>query len=106
MVYYGGYRNQWWSSPVRREFSDSLEAVAYAGMHAGMANFSEIKNNAGQKRYRVYYRNGAYHAEGILGQYVYVQPKNNVVIVRLGHYWKHPSYYAEGLIYMIGEELK
>lgn len=106
MQYYGGYRNQWWSAPVRREFSDSLEAVVYAGRQSGKVNFSAVTNSDGQKRYRVYSRNGAYHAEGILGQYVYVHPKNNVVIVRLGHYWQHASFYAEGLIYMIGEELK
>lgn len=105
MIHYGGYRNQWWSAPVRREFTDSLEALQFAKLHASTATMSSNKNSAGQKSYRVYYRNGAYHAEGILGQYVYVQPENNVIIVRLGHYWQHPMYYAENLIYMIGEEL-
>jgi CubicO group peptidase (beta-lactamase class C family) len=105
MAKYGGYKNQWWSSPVRTFFDDSLQAVQELNLHPGNATLSVVNNNENKKNYRVYYRNGAYHAEGILGQYVYVHPKNNVIIVRLGHYWQHPMYYAENLIYMIGEEL-
>ncbi|HSC53534.1 MAG TPA: serine hydrolase [Phnomibacter sp.] len=106
MVRYGGYRNQWWSSPAQLEFSDSSLAARFVKDRSGMATVSEVLDKAGKKRYKVYYRNGAYHAEGILGQFIYVQPKNKVVIVRLGHYWQHPTYQVENLIYTIGEELK
>ncbi|SDC61392.1 serine hydrolase domain-containing protein [Niabella drilacis] len=44
------------------------------------------------------YKGGAYLAQGILGQYIYVVPAKRLVIVRLGHFWQHPSMYAQSLL--------
>jgi CubicO group peptidase (beta-lactamase class C family) len=107
MVKYDGYKNQWWSMYSRKYFTDTTAAVAFAAQQPGkgMSVRSTI-NREGKKFYNVGYYSGAFHAEGILGQYIYVNPKTNVIIVRLGYYWQHPSTYADGLIYDLGEKLK
>jgi len=50
----------------------------------------EINNNSldsGGYPYTMYWRSlpdGSFFAKGVLGQYLYVDPKNDLVIVRLG----------------------
>lgn len=95
-----GYKNQWWSSFSYRFFTDSLSAVAYRNKTPHTTAIRRVNN-----QYRVGYRSGAFHAQGILNQYIYVNPNNNVVIVRLGRFWSHPSLYATQLIYQVGEGL-
>jgi CubicO group peptidase (beta-lactamase class C family) len=107
MVKYDGYKNQWWSTYSRKYFNDTAAAVAFAARQPGKAlSIGSRLNREGKKYYFVGYYSAAYHAEGILGQYIYVNPKTNVIIVRLGYYWQHPSTYADGLIYDLGEKLK
>jgi hypothetical protein len=36
-----------------------------------------------------------YYAEGILGQFLYVNPRTQTIIVRMGHYWKNKRYNSE-----------
>lgn len=96
----GGYKNQWWSSLNYRYFLDSASAVnfKYKTSHS-----TSVRKTA--KGYRVGYRTDAFSAEGILNQYIYINPKNRVVIVRLGRFWNHPEFYAEQFVYSVGERL-
>ena len=95
-----GYKNQWWSSLNYNFFNDSLTAVAYKNKTPHTTPVRKVNN-----RYRVGYRSGAFHAEGILNQYIYVNPHNHVVIVRLGRFWSHPNFYATQFIYQVGQQL-
>jgi len=77
-----GYKNQWWACSDYRYFKD-IESAKNA--------LSDLKLNAEVKKtkYNGYYfklKAHDYTAIGILGQFVYVNPKNNVIIVRLGNY--------------------
>lgn len=96
----GGYKNQWWSSLSYRYFLDSLAAVNFKNKTPHTASVRKTT-----KGYRVGYRTDAFSAEGILNQYIYINPANNVVIVRLGRFWRHPEMYAEQFVYSVGEKL-
>ncbi|HYD22031.1 MAG TPA: serine hydrolase [Flavipsychrobacter sp.] len=106
MSRYGGYRNQWWSDSRKEYFKDSLAAVAFANQHTSAEMKTYRMKNSNQTGYRVDYHTGEFHAEGILGQYVYVNPAKNLVIVRLGHNWSHPKMYAQRFIYNLGQALR
>lgn len=95
-----GYKNQWWSALNYKYFPDSLAAVHFKNQ---TPYSSSLKKSS--KGYRVGYRTDAFSAEGILNQYIYINPENNVVIVRLGRFWHHPDLHAEGFIYKLGEQL-
>lgn len=99
MIKANGYKNQWWSHLDYTFFNDSLSAVAYQNA----THHSSTVRKAGTK-YRVGYRSGAFHAQGMLNQYIYVNPNNNMVIVRLGRFWHHPSFYPVQFIYHIGQQ--
>lgn len=96
----GGYKNQWWSGLRYAFFNDSLQAEAYRQRtpHASRVR----RYNSG---YLVSRRTDAFHAEGILGQFIYVNPANNVVIVRLGRNWKNPRIGVETFLYELGASL-
>lgn len=102
---YGNYKNQWWSDVNRTSFTDYEKAKEFAALHPQ----SQVRPMEPENRppyYLVQYPSGAYHAEGILGQYIYVNPAKNLVIVRMGQNWSHPSQYAQGFIYNLGAFLK
>lgn len=96
----GGYKNQWWSSLSYRYFLDSATAVHFKNK---TRHSTAVRKTA--KGYRVGYRTDAFSAEGILNQYIYINPENKVVIVRLGRFWNHPEMYAEQFVYSVGEKL-
>ncbi|RYZ20836.1 MAG: class C beta-lactamase-related serine hydrolase [Chitinophagaceae bacterium] len=98
---YEGYHNQWWSGLRYYSAYDSAGAAAVTARHTG-ARLSLRSTKEGRPYYLVQWRDGAYHAEGILGQYVYVNPAKKLLIVRLGHNWSHPRTGAEGFIYSLG----
>ncbi len=95
-----GYKNQWWSSLNYTYFQDSLVAVSFKNKTPFAASLKKSS-----KGYRVGYRTAAFSAEGILNQYIYINPENKVVIVRLGRFWQHPNLRAEQFIYTLGEKL-
>lgn len=100
MELYKGYKNQWWGRYTYRYYDDSLEALSYQKQ---TAYASSVRNFRG--RYRVGYRSGAFSAQGIFNQMVYVNPLNNVIIVRLGQFWRHPVLSADQFIYTLGAGL-
>lgn len=94
---YEGYKNQWWAGSTAEYFTDSLKAVAYSKANQCPRVFVYItKEN--KKYFGVSCEQIPYYAQGILGQFVYVDPKKNLVVVRLGHYWKHPKWSEERVI--------
>jgi CubicO group peptidase (beta-lactamase class C family) len=95
-----GYKNQFWSKYSYRFFKDSTEAVAFRN---SKSHASSVQKTSGY--YRVAYRSNAFLAEGILNQYVYINPDNHVIIVRLGHNWNHRNFYPDQFIYTVGERL-
>jgi CubicO group peptidase (beta-lactamase class C family) len=95
-----GYHNQWWSRYRYKYFKDSTEAALF---EASTPFATEVRNAKGG--YSVAYRTSAFHAAGMLNQYVYVNPEKNVVIVRLGRYWSHPKFYPDQFLYELGAEL-
>jgi CubicO group peptidase (beta-lactamase class C family) len=100
MEQYSGYKNQWWGRYIYHFYEDSLEAVSYKQQ---TAYSSSVRNIRG--RYRVGFRSGAFSAQGIFNQVIYVNPATNVVIVRLGQFWRHPALNAEQFIYNLGARL-
>jgi CubicO group peptidase (beta-lactamase class C family) len=96
----GGYKNQWWSELSSIYFKDSLSADQFRRQtpHSDQVNKTT-------KGYQVRYRTDAFNAEGILNQFIYINPNSHVVIVRLGRYWYHPSMYANEFIYNLGNTL-
>ncbi|MGZ5287518.1 MAG: serine hydrolase domain-containing protein [Flavisolibacter sp.] len=100
----GNYKNQWWSDASRRSFTELTKAQEFAASHP-LADIKTHVNRNGGNFFVVSYPSGSYHAEGILGQFIYVNPAKNLVIVRLGQNWSHPSYYAQGFIYHVGANI-
>ena len=100
---YGGYKNQWWSAPERIYLKDSVDARALANTFKNV-RINKIKIN-GEPAFAISHSSSAYHAQGILGQYVYVNPEKKLVIVRLGQNWSHPHHYLQGFIYGLGKNL-
>jgi hypothetical protein len=96
----GGYKNQWWSELSSIYFKDSLSADQFRRQtpHSDQVNKTT-------KGYQVRYRTDAFNAEGILNQFIYINPNSHVIIVRLGRYWYHPSMYANEFIYNLGNTL-
>ncbi|WP_346239255.1 serine hydrolase domain-containing protein [Niabella insulamsoli] len=99
-----GYTNHWWSSRTIRRFSDSVQAQQFVA--ARPENWYIAK---GQRRGKTYF--SAYHtlpgvfAQGMLGQYIYINPPKNLIIVRMGHSWSHPSFYAQRFIEDLAERI-
>jgi len=104
MQKYEGYKNQWWGGNRNEYFTDSLKAADFAYRN-GAKMFLYTPKNSTQKYYGVALSNSPYYAEGILGQFIFVNPANHVVIVRLGHYWKNKSFGIENFLHRVARSL-
>lgn len=113
MVLSEGYKNQWWSNEYSYGFKDSLEALNFLRktphceptVYVYNQKENKEKGIPAKKRYIVYYLKPMYHAEGLLGQYIYVYPAKNLIIVRTGHNWANKKFpAADHFIYDIGEK--
>lgn len=107
MYKYQGYKNQWWSSRASKRFNDSLEAVSFVKQQDADERWyvSKVERNK-VTSYRAYSNQPAILAQGILGQYIYVNPKKNLIIVRTGHNWSHYKYYAQSFIEHVADMIK
>lgn len=83
-------KNQWWASNTSEYFTDSLKAVQFASANDGAKQFVYTAKD-GKNYFGVACKQIPYYAEGILGQFIYIDPRKNIVVLRLGHYWKHPK---------------
>jgi len=113
MVLSEGYKNQWWSNEYSYSFKDSLEALNFLRktphceptVYVNRQKENKEKGIPAKTSYVVFYLKPMYHAEGLLGQYIYVYPKKNLIIVRTGHNWSHKKFpAADHFIYDIGEK--
>lgn len=102
---YGGYKNKWWSGKTVNVFTDSSLATNFSHSISGNSRIYGFNTPEGMRNFAVQYRDGAFHAEGLLEQYVYVNPIKHLVIVRLGYNWKHPLMDSETFIYNLGKNL-
>lgn len=106
MYKYEGYRNQWWGAKDYKTFDDSLLATEYAMQNKLRSNVHSYTDKLTKKRkYFISYTTSEYMAQGMLGQYVYVNPESKVIIVRTGHYWNAKYLSGTQLIYTVGRRL-
>lgn len=97
MRVYQGYKNHWWSSRNIRRFGDSLQAARFMAAQKGNWYLGQGVRN-GKAYFSAYNNLPAVFAQGMLGQFVYVNPGKNLIIVRMGHNWKHKDFYAQRFI--------
>jgi len=104
-----GYQYQWYSNTEilldeenkTRYFPDSLAAVAAADtMTAAYVSARPSQQYPG--KFYVRSASRAFHAKGILNQFIYVDPDKELVIVRQGRKWDGGWF---GLFGVIGEQL-
>lgn len=89
-----GYQFQWYSVSDTYEgdggktayFSDSLAAVA-AGRELDFAQVYALPSRKNPGSWYLEQTNGAFYAQGILNQFIYVDPAKDLVIVRQGKKW-------------------
>ena len=93
MFAYGGYHNQWWGVRSLQEFSDSLQADDFRQKTGKTGKVVSYINPSRENRYFISTNHPAFHAQGLLGQFIYVFPEKDLVIVRLGRFWKHPVFH-------------
>lgn len=94
---YQGYKNHWWSSRNIKRFGDSLQAARFIAAQPGSWYMGQGVRN-GKPFFSAYSNLPAIFAQGMLGQFIYVNPGKNLIIVRLGHNWKHKDFYAQKFI--------
>ena len=92
MQKYDGYRNQFWGVKRYKIFPDSLDAVNYKMQQTLPGRVSSFINKSKVKSFFIPYQTPEFYAEGILGEFIYVQPEKNLIIVRLGHFWKNKNF--------------
>lgn len=92
MQKYDGYRNQFWGVNRYKIFPDSLDAVNYKMEYNLKGKVTSFLNKSKVKSFYIPYPSPEFYAEGILGEFVYVQPEKNMIIVRLGHFWKNKNF--------------
>jgi CubicO group peptidase (beta-lactamase class C family) len=106
MKNWGEYKNQFWGVNTYREFADSLQAVEEAKqVKTSSGKVRSYVARGGNKRFYYAFNAPAYFAQGILGQYIFINPVNRTVIVRLGYHWKHPRYQLQNLLRSISDNL-
>lgn len=102
MYKYDGYKNQWWGTFVFKPFRDSISAAVYLQQLGKSTQGLPLQQGQSGNEYYVGYSGAAYFAEGILGQYIYVNPETKVIIVRTGHYFGKKSNKWPDLIFAAG----
>jgi CubicO group peptidase (beta-lactamase class C family) len=96
-----GYKNQWWSNISHKIFNDSIgmqkfvlnNPAVYDIDKISMANvlinykfskpYDKIENE--KKSWLVSYYKDGIHAQGLIGQYIYISPKKNSIVVILSN---------------------
>ncbi|WP_114792840.1 serine hydrolase [Niabella yanshanensis] len=97
MRVYQGYKNHWWSSRNIKRFGDSLQATQFIAEQRGNWYLGRGVRN-GKTYFSAYNNLPAIFAQGMLGQFIYVNPGKKLIIVRMGHNWKHKDFYAQRFI--------
>ncbi len=97
MRVYQGYKNHWWSSRNIKRFGDSLQAIQFIASQKESWYLGKGMRN-GKTYFSAYNNLPAVFAQGMLGQFIYVNPGKKLIIVRMGHNWKHKEFYAQRFI--------
>lgn len=101
MRIYQGYKNHWWSSRTIKRFQAAEEALEFIQTNPDWYYTETIRN--GKVYYNATKNLKGIFAQGMLGQFLYVNPQKKLIIVRLGHNWSHPRYYAQKFIEELAE---
>ncbi|MGB0871297.1 MAG: serine hydrolase domain-containing protein [Flavobacteriales bacterium] len=87
------YQNQWYTSSVVAHksnevllYPDSISAVKAAESYK-IKSFNVYEKSDDSGQWYINYCTQSYYAVGILGQYLFVDPKREIIIVRLGEKW-------------------
>lgn len=96
-----GYKNQWWSNISQKIFNDSIAMQKYVLNNPAVYGVEKIslekvlinykiskpsdKIENGKKSWLVSYYNDGIHAQGLIGQYIYISPEKNSIVVILSN---------------------
>lgn len=78
-----GYKNQWWSNISQKIFNDSIAMQKFVLNNLAVINV--VKHGENSKSWAVTYYNDGIHAQGLIGQYIYISPLKNTIIVILSN---------------------
>ena len=96
-----GEHNKWQNT---KPFADSLSAKKFAEENYPGKGFDVLPMALSKKKDRigwgllVYQENCDFAAEGILNQWIYIDPKKNIIVVRLGEKLDAPPSFIQSLI--------
>jgi CubicO group peptidase (beta-lactamase class C family) len=96
-----GYKNQWWSNISQKIFNDSIAMQKYVLNNPAVYGVEKIslekvlinykiskpsdKIENGKKSWLVSYYKDGIHAQGLIGQYIYISPEKNSIVVILSN---------------------
>ena len=80
-----GYKNQWWSNQNSIVLKDSVSAQKFVEMHPDIISKNQFRGKDSAIWTNVYYYEDGIHAQGLIGQYIYISPKKNSIIVLLSN---------------------
>jgi CubicO group peptidase (beta-lactamase class C family) len=80
-----GYKNQWWSNQNSMIIKDSFSARKFIEMHPDIISTNQFKGKDSAIWTNVNYYEDGIHAQGLIGQYIYISPKKNSIIVLLSN---------------------
>lgn len=89
---YDGYKNQFWGVSRYVSFSDSLDAVKYKENNKTNGIIRTYFDKNQHKAFYVTHTSPEFFAQGILDEFVFVDPTKKLIIVRLGHNWKNKPF--------------
>jgi len=92
-----GYKNQWWSNVSFKKFKDSIAMQKFVLNNPAIVSVKRMftLNYSGRQPLKevdtenkfwgvTYYKDGI-HAQGLIGQYIYISPLKNTIIVILSN---------------------
>lgn len=80
-----GYKNQWWSNVEHKLFKDSISFQKFVLNNSNVQKVYKFKIADSLQRWQVSYYEDGIHAQGLIGQFIFVLPKKNMVVVLLSN---------------------
>ena len=80
-----GYKNQWWSNQNSMIIKDSFSARKFVEMHPDIISTNQFRGKDSAIWTNVNYYEDGIHAQGLIGQFIFISPKKNSIIVLLSN---------------------